>query len=451
MSQEIPNAHINAQNSQGFVNNPKEVTQHNGNKEDVDTGGGDYVGRDQNVYNLNLFLSGATHDSSTDSVQDSLAQLLSEYGNRACIERAYQDALPAGSYVSRAAAKDYTEMVAQLEDFRVLPQFSARLTGDADIPEAIREKLLGLLPPEPVGCGEIDGDESEVSLGRTLTAVASGNLKFKVYLQIKVTALKSGGLTVNAWLRSQNPDLDPDKRDRQLDLEDKDSENIYQIEDVPSLLNQYLEKALYHLSRQRFDLTIEVFLPLNYLCTSVDTWEIRDTVLLGTEYRVIVRSQERLEINYLTHRWNDWQDNWERVQRILQSVPNHDDFEHVSEMHDCNWKRLSKYLKKKLGLKLTCGLVNENKKHLFDSILSSASPIAIWPRVDLPHLDQVAEINQLISSGPLSELILAVRQKREEADFDDNPDLHIGSHLAVLWEDPDRLTPDVEVQFKPVW
>ena len=36
---------------------------------------------------------------------------------------------------------------------------------------------------------------------------------------------------------------------------------------------------------------------------------------------------------------------------------------------------------------------------------------------------------------------------REEADAD--PEDHFGSHLAILWEDPYRLTPDVMVELTP--
>jgi hypothetical protein len=118
-------------------------------------------------------------------------------------------------------------------------------------------------------------------------------------------------------------------------------------------------------------------------------------------------------------------------------------------MNACNWKQLVKRLNQKLGLKLTCGLAEDQKRELFTCLLKAALPIAVWPRLDVPEIDQVNEIEQLLGAGPLLKLLAAVRQKREEADCADCPASHIGSHLAVLWADPYRLTPDALAQLRP--
>jgi hypothetical protein len=54
-----------------------------------------------------------------------------------------------------------------------------------------------------------------------------------------------------------------------------------------------------------------------------------------------------------------------------------DDFEQLHQFNNCNWKRVTNNLSKKLGLKLNCGLAQEHKKDLFNTILSAATPIAI--------------------------------------------------------------------------
>ena len=141
--------------------------------------------------------------------------------------------------------------------------------------------------------------------------------------------------------------------------------------------------------------------------------------------------------------------NWERVKHVEQVNLGQHDFEHLSDFCDCNWKRLVNRLTQKLGLKLTCGLVDDHQKELVTAILMAATPIALWARCDLTHLDQVAEIDMLIMANPLLKLSEAVWRKRQQADEEDDPSMHLGAHLGILWEDPYRLTPDAMMQLMP--
>jgi hypothetical protein len=113
-----------------------------------------------------------------------------------------------------------------------------------------------------------------------------------------------------------------------------------------------------------------------------------------------------------------------------------------------NWKRLEDNLTQKVGLKLTCGLLEEHREGVIKAVYRSATPIAIWSRCSLLHLDLVSEINLLISSSCLAGLAEAIRQKRRAADLEDEPEMHLGKHLGILWEDPYRLPPDAMAELK---
>lgn len=441
---------MDARASQGFIQDPQStVEQQFGDRQTASTDGGDYAGQNidkrHNTFIINLLGKDPADAISQQSFQD-LIQTLEQMTNVQSVKRTYQEVLPPDAEVSRPIATSFEGMVTQLQDFRRLQPFLQRLAEHPDTPEAIRKQLNKLRQPD---------SEHEQNTPQTATA-NNRQLGCQAYLQIVLRPdLSSDGLVVNAWLIPDDTVQDPIKRYRPLDLDETQKGASCQIEDVPQVLNQFLNQALRYLSGQRYELTIEVFLPLDHLGADVDAWELADlffeddTYLLGTKYAVVVRSQERLDPRYLASRLNQWYANWDRVKMRLSSVPGQDDFAHLNQMDSCNWKQLVKKLKQKLGLKLTCGLVEEQKKDLFTCFLKAALPIAIWPRLDVPEIDQGAEINHLVASGPLLKLLTAVRQKREEADYADCPDSHLGSHLAVLWENPHRLTPDALAQLRP--
>ncbi|MGI0495281.1 hypothetical protein ACN4EG_26170 [Alkalinema pantanalense CENA528] len=279
----------------------------------------------------------------------------------------------------------------------------------------------------------------------------------KSYLQIVLRkAQSSTGFVVNGWLIPDDEVKDLVQRYQPLDLDEEQKGVACKLEDVPKLIEQFVNLTLNRLcSEQRYSLTIEFFLPKEYLCTNIDSWQLTNSYFedesytVGTQYPVVIRSCERLEFRYLETYRNQWCDNWDRVKSCWHEIPNVCDFEHLSELENCNWKRVINNLTEKLGLKLTCGLVEAHKKELFKSILKASTPIAIWARCNYSHWNQVSEIDELLLEGPLLELSEIIRKKRITADCEDRPEEHLGYHLALLWEDPYRLTPDAMAQLVP--
>lgn len=440
---------LDARESQGLIKGDQsQVEQQFGDRQTASTDGGDYAGQNldksSNTFIFQLF-GGNTPSSASPQSMETLVQILSQVMDGQTVKRIYQESLPPDSYISRPEASDVGDMVAQLQEFRRLQLFLRQLATHADIPESIRKQLESF--------GEQLREPETPSQPAALVDVSSC---LQSYLQVVLRPdLSSKGLVVNAWLIPDETVLDPAKRYQPLDLDDSQKGASCQIGEVPIILNQFLNQALSYLAGRRYELTIEVFLPLEHLCTGVDAWELadlffeEDTYLVGTKYQVIVRSQERLDPRYLASRLNQWYENWDRVKACLSEVPRVEDFEHLSQLNACDWKQLGNRLKQKLGLKMTCGLVTTHQKDLFTCILRTALPIAIWPRTDLAVLGQETALDQLVTAGPLFKLLAAIRQKREDADCASCPTAHIGSHLAVLWEDPNRLTPDALAQLRP--
>ncbi|MEY3866266.1 MAG: hypothetical protein RLZZ338_157, partial [Cyanobacteriota bacterium] len=135
----------------------------------------------------------------------------------------------------------------------------------------------------------------------------------------------------------------------------------------------------------------------------------------------------------------------------LHEIPNPELFVHLQDIENSNWKNLRNTLKQKLGLKLTCAPPQAKREVLFKAILEATTPIAIWTRCPVAHCDLAAEIDRILTLNNLSLLCESVQKVRAEADAQrlDDPTLdHLGFHLALLWEDPHRLTPDVMLELK---
>ncbi|NER49685.1 MAG: hypothetical protein F6J92_23940 [Symploca sp. SIO1A3] len=218
---------------------------------------------------------------------------------------------------------------------------------------------------------------------------------------------------------------------------------------VPRELDKFIKKALRYLRGKIYCLTIEVFLPSDLMGTEIDRWKITgpktDKITLGIQYPIRLRSLDRLKLSYLDLYWSQWCKYWERVREILEHRPTQDLFEHLDKTEGFNWKLLKIKLKDKVGLKVTCAQPPSIKKDLFKAILYATTPVAIWTRTDILNLGGVTAIDQLLTCKPLCHLCESVRQVREQADA--QTEEHLGLHLALLWENPYRLTPDVMVEF----
>ena len=186
------------------------------------------------------------------------------------------------------------------------------------------------------------------------------------------------------------------------------------------------------------------------MCEEVDKWKISDSVAeeitLGIKYPIRLRSLERLNLDYLDDYLPQWYEYWDKVKYFLSKKPTLELFEHLSEIESFNWKLLKIKLEKKIGLKVTRAHPKSIRKDLFKAILLATTPIAIWLRNDIPSLNQETFIDEILTFQPLSNLCKTVKNMREEADANTQIDKHLSFHLAILWENPYRLPPDIMLE-----
>jgi hypothetical protein len=374
------------------------------------------------VNNYNFFIIGADAVEKNDRLLQQLDLLLKDV-NPEIVKQARQKSLPVDASLWGDREEDLVFNSQQLS------KFVGELTGNEQIPSEIQDKLNQTFP--------------QWSGSNSVESVKEPGSESYLSIVIRPSSIPDRFL-VNAWLIPDNTIQDHSQRFYPLDLDESSKGIACGLEQVPALLDKFLDLSLEYLKGQ-YELTIEIFLPMSCLCADVDRWMVKDLydeIPVGTRYRMIIRSSDRLEERYLAHRLRSWRDNWDRITKAGHLKPNCDDFETLDQFTDCNWKRVVNNLSQKLGLKLTCGLESEHKLDLFRAILNAATPIAIWVRCDLPDLDLAAELDALITDSHLFGLSAAVMRKRQQADEEERSEQHLGAHLAMLWEDPGRLTPD---------
>ena len=417
------------------------------------TQSGDAAARDidkRNIYENCTFIQLLAKDSNLGNLsQEPLKDLDFSDISQESIRQAYQDALPPDASVWNLEGNNITQILQELNEFRRLFEFFNCLSQDESLPEEIRNKVSNLAK---ILVSKKHPEENTNKSSKDFFSNKEGQLESYLIATIERCDDDNEQFLLNAWLIIDDS-VQVNDLSKFISLLDKDEQQLgtlCKFNDIPKQLNKFLKTGLRHLRGKQSQLIIEVFLPSDLIGTEVDRWKISDPIIeeitLGIKYPIRLRSLERLDIGYLEVYHSDWRNSWEKVKTVLHNEPNQESFEHLQEMETFNWKLLKINLKKKIGLKVTCAPPKAKSKDLFNAILTATTPIAIWTRYDIPNFDQVAAIDEILSFKPLCHLCESVRQTREKADA--QTEEHLGFHLALLWEDPHRLTPNVMLELK---
>jgi hypothetical protein len=204
-----------------------------------------------------------------------------------------------------------------------------------------------------------------------------------------------------------------------------------------------------------YDLTIEFWLPFEHLAAAADTWKVyckpvhlkRRNLVVGKEYRVVVRSYDRFSDPDALNKLNR---TWQNLNDFLQKPSDKASVQQKFEYVDC-WERLTAIQKELvnpslLGLTLTCPLCldqyQEQRENLFAWILEAGIPMALWSRCsDLADLQE--KMHELLTAETLcqfdqlleEQLLEQIKNTRKLA----NDEQHLGHHLAIWCDEPKRL------------
>jgi hypothetical protein len=344
--------------------------------------------------------------------------------------------LPDGWSDWRDKPKDMDDAIAQLVEIPDLNHenppllhFIYLLTQDKSIPQIKREKL-----------GQLLTNYSFETNGKTTSTQPRHS-----YLLIQLRPEVTNEIFVKAWFIPDDTIQDPWERFKPLTVDEQQPEIPFVPEELPQLLGNLLQQCFdEYLQGEPTELTIEIFLPRDRLCDEVEKWSYQDSegfdITIGTEHRVVVRSYDRLK-TLRKQQGSYWKKNWENLQLIWQNIPCVEQITTISQAcFDPN--HLRKSLIEKIVLKVCCNLSNSDRDSLLKAIHSAGTPIVIWSRCEVTNLKNPQHFDALLEK-PLQELSTCVKEQRLAADHE----MHLGNHLVLLWDDPNRIPPNPALEF----
>ncbi|MEJ6485298.1 hypothetical protein N0Y54_28995 [Nostoc punctiforme UO1] len=378
-----------------------------------------------------------TRDITQQNIKNQINLLLLNISDNDAINKAFSAIVPDGWFDWRNKPKDFDEILKQLEEIpqskpnnSPLLDFVFLLTQDKNISPIIGNKLKELLT-----------NQFFEAKGKTVSTQPLHS-----YLLIQLRPEGTRELYVKAWFIPDDTIQDPWERFKLLTVDEEQSEISFVPEKSPILLSKLLQQCFEeYLQGQPTELTIEIFLPRDRLCDEVEKWEYKDdedcNITIGKDFRVVVRSYDRLK-KLRTQQGSYWRRNWEKVQLTWQAPPCYEQAITVSQA--CfDPKKLRDLLFEKIVLKICCDLSDSERNGLLSAIHSAGTPIIIWSRCELNSLKNPEHFDALLKK-PLHELSACIREQRRLAS---DHEMHLGNHLVLWWDDPNRIPPNPALEF----
>ncbi len=235
---------------------------------------------------------------------------------------------------------------------------------------------------------------------------------------------------VSAWFipdgRKDKFDFRTGKGYKFLEIQEQE-EDTFKLKEIPSVVEEFIKQINHKYMTDYSDSPIIMFfLPFKLLNEPIDSWRI-GKFPLGSLYDVVIRSCGRLK-NYGFR--GVWIDKWQIIQQKSSNT-------FIS--HDC--QKLFSELKKIDTIGFKSVLPPEQK--IIEYLDNTATPVAIWLRNGHKNINSQAELDALLECA-IARLPQIVTQKRAETLDIVDREIHIGHHLALLWEDPYLLPTQIE-------
>ena len=359
------------------------------------------------------------------------------------IQEAYRQALPPDANLwgdGNLEENDISQILERLKKFGRM--------------EVFYEVFYQVLSQDNNPSAQMDQEiQAEENQARETGNVVSEEQKYYLIITISSEPADNNQFTLHSWLvMGEYEDYSKYLNNCQSLLNSNETESGIkcQLSQVENFIDRFIQDSSKpDLSKKEIkELTIEIFLPIDLLHTEVEWWNFTDfdnsKRPIGTMYPVRLRSVERLHKDYLKLYLNKWKKKWKKTKSVLKQQPTWEYFGHFDLIENENFiaESLIYELHEKIGFKSTSCPPQQKRKDLFKAILKSAIPIALWTRYNCPNRHQ--EIEHLLNWQPLNCLCDSIKKKRMNAVAQKDEiqkKQHLGSHLAVIWENPYRLTP----------
>jgi hypothetical protein len=194
------------------------------------------------------------------------------------------------------------------------------------------------------------------------------------------------------------------------------------------------------------DIVLEFVLPRELLNLDVDQWQWETESPfpepVGCRFPVCVRSLDRM----IARKWHrQWYIRWKQLKsQVLDKGVISPEAGFWSRPDD-EWtlRRLTSYFERVSGVvALVLGAPPAAGVTEFDEVavgLRAGIPVIVWHRQDCGSEEFVATVKDLLHAEEQGLLLDRVRLVRTNAFANEAEAQHVGNHLAVLWDDPERV------------
>jgi hypothetical protein len=271
-------------------------------------------------------------------------------------------------------------------------------------------------------------------------------LMIKIEPSISISKQSNKSYFVKAWFIANEQEYNAQSGMGAVPLataEDEDfadTEEVFTIAEIEKILPAFIFNSAG--SGLPPNLTIELFLPDELLNESIDNWEMDDgnsVYPIGSKYKIILRSAQRLQQRQLKLNGGFWQQKWKNMPKPGEKQSTDLLVAGDKMSYECLLQKLEPA--HIMGLNFVGNSLQIGKNSPVTALRAAGAPIAIWLRQPLPNVDQTT-IDSLLACC-LHDLPSVVKQQRFAA-ISEESGSHIGHHIALLWDNFDRLPPDLD-------
>ena len=280
--------------------------------------------------------------------------------------------------------------------------------------------------------------------------------KIQPYLLVKLNMSEGyqNQYQVSSWLITDANNYDYEKNPDNCTplkniLNEKESEtNVFTLEDIPKLLESFLNQRIKYLKEYHVKPIVIFFLPRKLLNEEIEkilpNQDDDDLPIpIGSEYCLMFRSVERLGKRYRNR--DNWLRKWKKYKDNSEEI--------CSTSFICSNCERWQYLFSRLEEDNVFAVrLNQTPyDDIFKVIDRTAIPITVWLRKNEfeSFASQTIRDNfDKLLKCKINKLPQEIKKLRSQAFGEIDPETdtqeHIGHHLAFLWEDPYLIPPQIE-------